>query len=48
MFNLSNGLKNPKYWEAPDEFRPQHFLTEDGKLFRPDHFLPFGSGEISG
>lgn len=45
FFNLSHGLKDPKYWEAPDQFRPQHFLTEDGKVVKPDHFLPFSSGK---
>ncbi|XP_050700522.1 cytochrome P450 2C15-like isoform X2 [Eriocheir sinensis] len=45
MFNLSHGLLDSKYWQEPDKFRPEHFLTDDGKLFKPDHFMPFGSGK---
>ncbi|KAK4295179.1 hypothetical protein Pmani_032235 [Petrolisthes manimaculis] len=45
MFNLSHGLKGSKYWQDPKQFSPQHFLTDDGKVVKPDHFLPFGYGK---
>lgn len=45
MFNLSHALLNSRYWKDHDKFRPEHFLTEDGKVFKPDHYMPFGSGE---
>ncbi|KAG0698351.1 Cytochrome P450 2J2 [Chionoecetes opilio] len=45
MFNLSHGLLDPKYWQEPTQFRPERFLTEEGKVFKPDHFMPFGSGK---
>lgn len=45
MFNLSHGLLNSRYWKDHDKFRPEHFLTEDGKVFKPDHFMPFGFGK---
>lgn len=35
---------NPEYWEKPDEFRPERFLEEDGKLKRHASFMPFGVG----
>lgn len=45
MFNLSHGLKDPKYWKYPDCFYPEHFLTEEGKPYKPENFMPFGSGK---
>lgn len=45
MFNLSHGLKDPKYWKYPDRFYPEHFLTEEGKPYKPENFMPFGSGK---
>ena len=36
---------DPEVWEQPDTFRPERFLTEDGKLHKPKHFLPFGAGQ---
>lgn len=33
-----------KFWGDPENFRPERFLTEDGRLGK-DHSLPFGGGE---
>lgn len=36
--------RNPTYWEAPDEFRPERMTAEKKKAFLPNQYLPFGSG----
>jgi len=36
---------DPEVWEEPEVFRPERFLTEDGKLHKPKHFMPFGAGQ---
>lgn len=33
-------------WQCPDKFTPERFIRE-GKLFKPEHFLPFGGGRRS-
>lgn len=35
-----------KLWEKPEKFMPERFL-KDGKLVKPDYFLPFGGGRRS-
>ncbi|KAK7056562.1 hypothetical protein SK128_009149 [Halocaridina rubra] len=35
---------DPKLWEKPDEFYPEHFLDKDGKLIKREGFMPFGTG----
>ncbi|XP_068246942.1 cytochrome P450 2L1-like [Palaemon carinicauda] len=45
MFNLSASMKDPKYWKYPDRFYPEHFLTSDGKPYKPEAFMPFGHGK---
>uniref|UniRef100_T1JPJ8 Cytochrome P450 n=1 Tax=Strigamia maritima TaxID=126957 RepID=T1JPJ8_STRMM len=32
---------DPKVWKNPDTFDPTHFLTPEGKIFKPDNFMPF-------
>ncbi|CAK9827142.1 Cytochrome P450 306a1 [Anthophora retusa] len=36
---------DPVYWQDPLEFRPDRFLTEDGRFFKPESFLPFQTGK---
>ena len=36
---------DPDVWEQPEVFRPERFLTEEGKLTKPKHFMPFGAGQ---
>jgi cytochrome P450 family 2 subfamily K len=39
---------DPDIWEKPNEFHPQHFLSEDGTKYRPrEHLNPFGIGKRS-
>ncbi|XP_033339121.1 cytochrome P450 18a1 isoform X1 [Megalopta genalis] len=33
-----------KLWEAPEEFRPSRFLSAEGKVQKPEYFMPFGVG----
>jgi cytochrome P450 family 307 subfamily A len=34
------------YWSEPEKFDPHRFLS-NGKLIKPDHFIPFGVGRRS-
>uniref|UniRef100_A0A0V0G3J2 Putative cytochrome p450 307a1-like protein n=1 Tax=Triatoma dimidiata TaxID=72491 RepID=A0A0V0G3J2_TRIDM len=34
-------------WTEPEKFAPERFLSEDGRLIKPEHFLPFGGGRRS-
>lgn len=36
--------RNPNYWEAPDEFRPERMEAAKKKKFLPHQYLPFGGG----
>ena len=39
--------KDPKLWKKPNEFYPEHFLSEEGGLLPvKDGFMPFSVGEI--
>ncbi|XP_044763738.1 cytochrome P450 307a1-like [Coccinella septempunctata] len=35
-----------KLWDEPEKFMPERFI-KDGKVMKPDHFLPFGGGKRS-
>ncbi|XP_029052412.1 cytochrome P450 18a1 isoform X2 [Osmia bicornis bicornis] len=35
---------DPELWEKPDEFRPSRFLSAEGKVEKPEYFMPFGVG----
>lgn len=38
-------MHDPTYWKDPDEYRPERFLTQQGK-FKPDQrFVAFGMGK---
>jgi cytochrome P450 len=36
---------NPKFWEDPEEFRPERFMGEAVKKRKPYTYLPFGGGK---
>lgn len=33
-------------WDQPELFKPERFI-QNGKIVKPDHFLPFGGGKRS-
>lgn len=37
---------SPALWDEPEKFEPKRFLS-DGRLLKPDHFIPFGMGRRS-
>uniref|UniRef100_A0ACB8FB99 Uncharacterized protein n=1 Tax=Sphaerodactylus townsendi TaxID=933632 RepID=A0ACB8FB99_9SAUR len=42
--DLRSVLVDPKQWETPDKFNPNHFLDKDGNFVAKEAFLPFGAG----
>jgi len=45
MANLSACHRDPLLWEKPEEFYPEHFLTEEGTLIQEkEGFIPYGIG----
>ncbi|XP_077204314.1 cytochrome P450 2J5-like [Paroedura picta] len=44
IMDLRSVLLDPKEWETPEEFNPNHFLDKDGNFVEREAFLPFGVG----
>nr|XP_060623326.1 cytochrome P450 2K6-like [Anolis sagrei ordinatus] len=44
MPNLASVFLDPKQWETPREFNPNHFLDKDGHFVVREEFLAFGAG----
>lgn len=42
--NVYAVMRDPVLWPEPLEFKPQRFLDENGKFFKPEHFIPFNTG----
>ena len=38
---------NTDLWTNPEAFQPERFINADGRVIKPDHFLPFGGGRRS-
>jgi len=36
---------DPEIWDCPEEFRPERFLNEEGKVQKPKEFMPFSAGQ---
>lgn len=35
---------DPTLWEEPDKFNPSRFIDSEGKVNKPEYFIPFGVG----
>ncbi|XP_042316381.1 cytochrome P450 2J2-like [Sceloporus undulatus] len=42
--DLNSVLCDPKQWETPSKFNPNHFLDKEGNFIAKEEFLPFGAG----
>lgn len=38
---------SPSLWTKPEEFMPERFVSPEGRLAKPEYFLPFGGGRRS-
>lgn len=38
---------DPNLWDEPEAFKPERFINAEGKVKKPDCFLPFGVGKSS-
>ncbi|KAL3874625.1 hypothetical protein ACJMK2_037611 [Sinanodonta woodiana] len=47
LFHLNSVLTDPNIWETPEQFRPERFLTEEGKKKEKEFFIPFSTGPRS-
>ena len=45
MFTLKPLYIKGSHWTDGDEFRPERFLDEEGKVIRDEHLIPFSTGE---
>ena len=46
MPSLASCHADPGYWEKPNEFYPENFLSKEGKLLKKESFIPFGIGKL--
>lgn len=35
---------DPELWDEPEAFRPSRFISNEGKVCKPEFFMPFGVG----
>ncbi|KAK7085939.1 hypothetical protein SK128_008549 [Halocaridina rubra] len=41
---LYSCLMNPQYWTDPEKFDPLRFIDAEGRVHKPEQFIPFGVG----
>ena len=39
-------MMDEQYWGDPEQFRPDRFITHEGKIRNYDRMIPFGKGEL--
>ena len=44
IFNLDSVLKDADIFKNPLQFNPERFIDDDGNVFRPKEYIPFGIG----
>ena len=44
LVNLHGVHYDPRYWEKPQEFKPERFLDSEGQYKKPDELIPFSIG----
>ena len=45
MVNIYAIHHDPTHWKQPEEYKPERWLDEEGKLIKHDAYIPFGIGE---
>jgi len=45
MINLRSVHMDKKHWGDPENFRPERFISPEGKFVKDEHFMPFGTGK---
>lgn len=44
--NVWHAHNDPKVWGDPENFRPERWLTEEGRLIKQDKTMGFGGGKL--
>ena len=47
MANLYHIMRDPQYWQYPEQFYPEHFLNSDGTFKSDDAAIAFSVGKRS-
>jgi cytochrome P450 len=47
MFNNYGLNFSSEHWDQPEHFIPERFLTNDGRIVKPEYFIPLSSGKRS-
>ncbi|CAE1174216.1 Cytochrome P450 2J1,Cytochrome P450 2J2,Cytochrome P450 2D17,Cytochrome P450 2D10,Cytochrome P450 2C54,Vitamin D 25-hydroxylase,Cytochrome P450 2K1,Cytochrome P450 2D1,Cytochrome P450 2B11,Cytochrome P450 2K4,Cytochrome P450 2A12,Cytochrome P450 2J6,Cytochrome P450 2D16,Cytochrome P450 2F2,Cytochrome P450 2D4,Steroid 17-alpha-hydroxylase/17,20 lyase,Cytochrome P450 2A13 [Acanthosepion pharaonis] len=47
QFMIGAVQNDPRYWDNPEKFLPERWLTKDNKIIKKDAFLPFSWGPRS-
>ena len=46
FINVKTIFMNKEHWGDPEKFRPERFLTDEGKIKKDEWLIPFGKGEL--
>lgn len=45
FFNNHDMNFNPDLWESPEKFAPERFISSEGRILKPEYYLPFSTGK---